>query len=312
MLTDDESILPLEVVAAVIRDSNGKVLIAKRPVDKHQGGKWEFPGGKVEKGESRRSALVRELHEEIGIDIGHSARLISVYYEYDDKAIYLDVYEVLQWEGDAIGKEGQPIRWVSPYELHDFEFPEANSSIVEAACLPKYLKLIGPAADTLEYKKNFLANIETGYRLFLEVFNDATALKSEFKPDHELINWLLDTAAEHQADVVFESPPPLVRSDYSLHLSAQELLKIKEKPIARKVSASCTSAEDLFKAQRLGLDFIVIGPVSMSCADDSKAIGWPLFQSYSSQVNIPVYASGGIGEKDMVLAREYGAQGIVI
>ena len=300
--------LPIEVVAAVIRNSEGKVLIAQRPSNKHQGGKWEFPGGKVEKGESRRSALVRELSEELGIDIGHSTRLISVYHEYEDKAIYLDVYEVLQWDGAVVGKEGQPIRWVTSESLNDFEFPDANASIVEAARLPKHIKLLGGTAnDAAVYKENFISNLESVQWMFLQTFNE----EHLYQPDHECLNWLLDAAGEHQATVILEAPPPLIRNDYSLHLSAEELLKIQERPPATKVSASCSTPGELFKAQRLGLDFIIVGPVLLDSTDGKKALGWPMFQSLSSRVNIPVYASGGVSGKDIELAREYGAQGVV-
>ena len=308
LIEDDQAMLPIEVVAAVIRNADGKVLIAKRHSDKHQGGKWEFPGGKVEKGESRRSALVREIREEIGIDIGHSARLISVYHEYDDKAIYLDVYEVLQWTGEAEGREGQPINWVDTDELHEFEFPEANSPIVEAACLPKHLKVMGAAKDEEDFKTQFNANIQSGHRLFLQSFNAEAA---SYKPSHDEINWMLDTASSHQVKVMFESPPPLVRSDYYLHLNTEELQKVQEKPSATRVSAICSNSEELFKAQRIGLDFLLVGPVLTNASGGNKVIGWPTFQSLSARVNIPVYAMGGVGEKDMELAREYGAQGIV-
>lgn len=305
---DDQTMLPIEVVAAVIRDFDGNVLIAQRPLDKHQGGKWEFPGGKVEKGESRRSALVRELNEELGIDIGHSTRLISVYHEYEDKAIYLDVYEVLQWEGIATGKEGQSIRWVPSENLNNFDFPAANASIVEAALLPKHIKMLGSVTNDATYKESFISSLESGQWMFLQTFNEQDSL---FKPDHESLNWLLDKAAEHQATIMLESPPPLVRNDYSVHLSQEELLKIQERPFAAKVSASCSTPGELFKAQRLGLDFIIIGPVLTGEKNGQSALGWPMFQSLSSRVNIPVYASGGVTGKDMELAREYGAQGIV-
>ena len=300
--------LPIEVVAAVIRNSDGKILIAQRPIDKHQGGKWEFPGGKVEKGESRRSALLRELNEELDIEIGHSTRLISVYHEYEDKAIYLDVYDVRQWKGTAIGREGQAIEWVDEGHLLDYDFPAANASIVKAAMLPQQLKVLVFAADIDAYKSKVSADIDHGHRLFLQVFNEQNLASN---PDHELINWLLDTAAKHKAVVMFQSPPPLVRSDYSLHLDADELFKAQDKPQAAQVSATCATSEELFKAQQLGLDFIIIGPVLLNSVGAQKALGWPTFQSLSARVNIPVYASGGVSEKDMELAREYGAQGIV-
>jgi len=295
---------PIEVVAAVIRDAKGNILIAKRPSDKHQGGKWEFPGGKVEGGESRRAALARELQEELGIEVGHSARLISVYHEYQDKSIYLDVYEVTQWEGVAHGKEGQPIKWVSPQNLNDFEFPAANAPIIEAAILPKYIKILRPTVTADAFTQQVLSALAAGQRLLLQNCDESELT-------HEQVNWLLDTAANYQAEVIFQSPPPLVRHDYNLHLSTDELLKAQDKPIAKRVSASCYTPGELFKAQRLGLDFIFVGPVLMnSIAHEQKALGWPVFQSLAGRVNIPVYAVGGLSEKDLELAREYGAQGL--
>ena len=303
---DDQSMLPIEVVAAVIRDAEGKILIAQRPSDKHQGGKWEFPGGKVEKGESRRSALLRELNEELDIEIGHSTRLISVYHEYEDKAIYLDVYEVSQWSGVATGKEGQAIRWVTVDELEEFEFPAANSSIIQAVKLPKQVKRLKYLADLEVFKAMFLSEIELGHRLFL-LSND----NNQAVTDSEGVNWLLDTAAENQVVVLFEFSPTLVRNDYGLHLSSAELLKINEKPSALIVSASCSGPGELFKAQSLRLDLIIVGPVLAELAEGEKPLGWPIFQSLTGRVNMPIYAAGGVSVKDMELAREYGAQGVV-
>ncbi len=123
----------LHVVAAVIYDEKQEqVLIAKRPDDKHQGGKWEFPGGKVDEGESAGEALKRELFEELDIRISHFDRLIEIHHDYPDKSVFLDIYEVHQFSGEAIGKEGQEVRWVKPSKLSAFTFPDANVAIIEA------------------------------------------------------------------------------------------------------------------------------------------------------------------------------------
>lgn len=306
-MDDNLEIKPIEVVAAVIRDADGKILIAKRSSDKHQGDKWEFPGGKVEQGESRRSALSRELNEELGIEIGHSSRLISIYHEYVDKSIYLDVYEVTQWFGEASGKEGQPIEWVSPDSLKQFEFPEANAPIIEAVSLPKLIKVLKPHTDFDAFKQQVMNSLETGYSLLM--YSPESEAAHE---ESEHLSWLLDTVAEYSAEVLLQSPPALVRSDYNLHFSAKELLHLTEKPVAKRVSASCHSPGELFKAQRLGLDFVIIEPVlTRSLATGIDALGWPKFQSLASRINIPVYAAGGLSGKDLELAREYGAQGIV-
>ena len=306
-MDDNLEIKPIEVVAAVIRDADGKILIAKRSSDKHQGNKWEFPGGKVERGESRWSALFRELNEELGIEIGHSSRLISIYHEYADKSIYLDVYEVTQWLGEAVGKEGQPIEWVSPDNLKQFEFPAANAPIIEAVCLPKLIKVLKPHADFESFKQQVTNSLKTGYRLLMYSPEREAAY---MEPEH--LGWLLDMASEYSAEVLLQSPPALVRSDYSLHFSAKELLHLTEKPLAKRVSASCHSPGELFKAQRLGLDFVIIEPVlTRSVETGVDALGWPKFQSLANRINIPAYAAGGLSGKDLELAREYGAQGIV-
>lgn len=129
------------VVAAVIRASDGRILIAKRPQAAHQGGLWEFPGGKVDAGESEPQALVRELEEELGIVATTFQPLIRIRHDYPDKSVELSVWTVdgfLQAEAvqGELGREGQRIAWVSPESLNDYEFPAANRPIIAAARLP--------------------------------------------------------------------------------------------------------------------------------------------------------------------------------
>ncbi len=128
----------LHVVAAVIwRDcvgQPGQILLAKRPVGKHQGGKWEFPGGKVEKGEMATHALVRELLEELGIKAA-PARLtpfVQVHHRYPDKSVFLDVWELRDFTGIPQGREGQDIGWFTLNELATLPFPAANLPILNA------------------------------------------------------------------------------------------------------------------------------------------------------------------------------------
>jgi 8-oxo-dGTP diphosphatase len=126
----------VHVAAAVIRDDSGKILIARRADTQHQGGLWEFPGGKVEADESVESALARELQEELGIVVGAARPLIKVRHDYPDKQVLLDVWEVSQFSGEPHGAEGQPLAWVSAKDLLNYEFPAANQPIVAAARLP--------------------------------------------------------------------------------------------------------------------------------------------------------------------------------
>ncbi|MCD8514293.1 MAG: 8-oxo-dGTP diphosphatase MutT [Nitrincola sp.] len=127
-----EGLSLLHVAAAVIYNADGDILIARRPEHKHQGGLWEFPGGKVEADETATHALSRELEEELGIIPLHAESLIQVTHHYPDKSVLLDVFQVSQFRGEATGCEGQPIQWVSPASLADFQFPEANQPIIDA------------------------------------------------------------------------------------------------------------------------------------------------------------------------------------
>jgi len=127
----------IHVAAAVIRGADGRVLIAKRPLDKHQGGLWEFPGGKVEAGERVEAALARELLEELGIVVTAAQPLIQVRHDYPDKQVLLDVWEVQAFTGEPHGAEGQPLMWVTADQLTNYSFPAANQPIVAAAPPPQ-------------------------------------------------------------------------------------------------------------------------------------------------------------------------------
>src|SRR4051812_38195296 len=109
----------IHVVAGVLRDALGRVLIAQRPAGKHLAGLWEFPGGKCERDEDPHDALRRELHEELGVTAGAAQQLIAVPWRYAEKSICLDVYSVAEYRGEPHGREAQALRWATPQELLD-------------------------------------------------------------------------------------------------------------------------------------------------------------------------------------------------
>ena len=122
----------VHVAVGVISDGADRILIARRADHLHQGGLWEFPGGKVEAHESVEQALRRELFEELAIEITAQQPLLSIAHDYVDKSVLLDVWWVDAFAGEPQGREGQPLRWVNVASLQDFEFPAANQSIIAA------------------------------------------------------------------------------------------------------------------------------------------------------------------------------------
>jgi len=124
------------VAVGVVTDDKGRILVTRRAADAHQGGLWEFPGGKVESGEGVLEALARELKEELGLTVEASEPLIRIEHDYGDKQVALDVHRVTQWRNEPRGLEGQPLAWLLPEALKALEFPEANTAILECLLMP--------------------------------------------------------------------------------------------------------------------------------------------------------------------------------
>ena len=122
----------IHVVAGALADGRGRVLVTRRPDGAHQGGLWEFPGGKVEAGETVTAALRRELYEELGIRVQVAEPLLHIRHAYPDKTVLLEVWRVTAYQGEPHGREGQPLIWVVPARLADFAFPAADAPIIEA------------------------------------------------------------------------------------------------------------------------------------------------------------------------------------
>lgn len=122
----------LHVAVGVITNAHDEILLSLRPPDRPHGGLWEFPGGKLEVGESVQQALARELHEEIHIEVVSAKPLIRIPYDYPEQAVLLDVWQIDNWRGAPQAREGQVLRWVARDRLADYAFPSANRAILQA------------------------------------------------------------------------------------------------------------------------------------------------------------------------------------
>lgn len=298
----------LHVVAAVIRGGDGRILLAQRPANKHQGGKWEFPGGKVEAGETPPAALCRELHEELGIEAVDFNPLIKVRYVYPERAVLLDVWEVSAFTGEPHGREGQPVAWFDAEQLPLLEFPPANYPIVTAARLSEFCLITPEPADAETFLLELEASLQTGVRLL--------QFRAKSLPAEQylaLAQAVVALAHRYGAKVILNSPPVMLEEADGLHLTTQQL-KRGVKPVLSEgkwLSAACHDAGELEMAARLGVDFAFLAPVMPTLTHpDVQNMGWGVFAELLEKVNFPVYALGGLQPADMQQARICGAQGI--
>jgi len=281
----------VHVAVAVIEAKNGDICIAKRAEHQHQGGLWEFPGGKVEPGETITQALQREIHEELGVAVHQHSPLISVRYRYPDKHVLLDVHRVYDFSGEAHGKEGQPVIWSPKSELGNYEFPAANKGILNALLLPERIAIIDrEASDQLQK----LQDKYTSEDLAMYVRNANGA-------DPVVISKLKDRGfLMMQKD-----------DEDMCHLTSSQLMKTQTRPSVRWLSAACHNEAEVEQANNLAADFIFISPVNDTPSHpDTKGIGWEQFQLLAELAHMPVYALGGVGLDDLETARRHGAQGI--
>ena len=299
----------IHVVAAVI-ERDGHILIARRHDHVHQGGKWEFPGGKVEPQEPVQTALCRELEEELGIQAKCFEPLITVAHDYVDKQVLLDVWRVTEFDGQAIGAEGQEIRWTSPHSLSEFEIPDANVPIVSAAQLPRHY-VITPSLDdsVAAFCGGFRRALEAGYRLFQLRIKEALSAQDTA----QLVSAISAMKQEHDAWVLVNSDmSDAVQSQLDgVHLTSGQLHRITSRPSQHRwVAASCHSLSDIQQAEKLGLDFVTLSPFKPTASHPhAQPLPLTLFSQWVSAAKLPVYGLGGVAPADLGQLVALGAQG---
>ncbi len=301
----------IHVAAAAIIDPEGRVLLTRRHDHLHQGGLWEFPGGKLEPGETVEVALRREIREELDLKLLAHRPLIQVRHHYPDRSVLLDVHLVTDYQGEARGMEGQPLAWVEPGELDRYPMPAADRPIVAALNLPDKYLITG--ADPTEPER-FLACLERA----LEKGVRLVQLRAPGLPE-ALLAGLAEAAVAlcHRKDarLLLNGTPELaerVGAD-GVHLNRHHLLVLDERPLGddRLVAASCHSAEELARAAHLGADFVVLSPVLPTASHpDAVPIGWERFAELAAEMSMPVYALGGMREGLIPEAWAHGGQGI--
>jgi 8-oxo-dGTP diphosphatase len=292
-------------------------LLASRPQGKGWAGWWEFPGGKIEAGESPEHALTRELAEELGIKPNVTQQWLVRQYDYPAthdsaaKTVLLHFYFVTAWAGEPTPHEGQQLSWQVADNITVAPILPANAPIMHALALPPVYAIsniaeLGEAA----YLDALQAALNNGLRLVQ--IREKHLTKDEFI---RLANHILALAKPYNAKVFISQDIALARdlSADGVHLPSQNLMMLKTKPAGLIVSASCHNAEELAHAQMLGLDFVVLSPVqSTQSHPEADALGWQAFAAMAQKVSLPVYALGGMTLTDLPMALSYGARGVAL
>ena len=293
-------------------DAANRVLVARRPEHVHQGGLWEFPGGKIEAGETMYDALRRELREEVGIHEIYGRPLIRVHHDYPEQSVLLDVWQINRFSGQPAGCEGQEIKWLPIEQLSGHDFPAANRPIITALRLPAcYMITPEPGSDDAVFVHQLKQSVKRhGIRLV-----QLRCKQCDVNRLIRLAEICLPACHELGAQMLVNGSPDVLNATGAdgLHLSSAALYDFTSRPCddARWLAVSCHNSADLHQAQLIRADFAVLSPVLQTKSHPTLTpLGWSGFETMVTQVAIPVYALGGMTSALLSQAWQSGGQGI--
>ncbi len=302
----------MHVMAGVMLDTQGRVLLAQRPPGKHLAGLWEFPGGKLEAGEAPADGLVRELQEELGVDAVVGKPLIRVPWRYGERSLLLDARVVRSWRGEPASLDGQALQWCVPAAVDLNLLAPADRHILRALQLPTRYAITAdvPEEASGEWRQRIRGAIDAGERMILLRFPQwpvaqVRALAAELLPEardrgtHLLLSGDVDGALALGEGV-------------GVQLKAAQLTTFHARPLplTQWVGASCHHDDELEQAQEVA-DFATLSPVAATTTHPgAPPMGWATFEARVSGSALPVYALGGMSPALLDTARAAGGQGV--
>jgi len=316
-----EKIKLVEVAAAVLQRPDGSFLLAQRPSDKIWAGYWEFPGGKLESGESAYDALVRELKEELGITVKTAYPWLTRVFTYPHATVRLSFFRVTAWSGELHPHEGQTFSWEWPPSL---TLPRgergqisvspvlpANAPILRALSLPSLYAISNvQELGEEEFLRRLRSALEKGLRLVQ--LREKTLSHDDYR---NLALGVLSLAHAYDAKVLFNGDVALAQElgADGVQLAGAQLFQIDERPDVDLCGASCHNSEELRRAETLGCDFALLSPVLPTRSHpDAPHLEWEGFAAISAAASIPVYALGGLEVAYMETAWQHGAHGVAL
>lgn len=307
----------VHVAVGVIMQSD-QVLICWRDASLHQGNRYEFPGGKVEAGETPEQALQRELFEEINIRVERAVRAQQLYFNYPEKTVCLHIFKVIAFSGKPCGQQNQAIRWVNRHELHQYQFPDANAPILRMVLLPDQYVITQPQDNPQTLDQWLDWHIQhTPQQAWLYVrhkqldvnqYQQAIATLARQRPDLKLF------AMYSHIQQLKPLWSVLVPQLSGVHLSQTDLMQLSAKPdlpTAWHCFAACHDAASIIRANELKMDAILLSPLhATSTHAGQEGLGWPQWQQLCEKSTVPVYALGGIVPDDLVQVQQAGGFGV--
>ena len=300
----------------MLRANGQEFLLAQRPEGKVYAGYWEFPGGKVEPGESVREALIRELQEELGITVTACSPWLTRQFTYPHATVRLHFWRVTAWNGEigiTAPLEHAAVNWEKCGKSASVTpILPANAPILKALSLPTTMAITMAETEGTEVQVERLeAALSNGLRLI--------QIRDKNWPSAQLL-WF----AEVVTRLVHNHPNALVLVNDDahiarcvgadgLHLSSASLIECTQRPDFGWVGASCHNALELAKAVELGCDYALLGPVLPTLTHpEASAMGWAEFTRLITDCPIPVFALGGMQGDMMLEAQQNGAHGMAM
>jgi 8-oxo-dGTP diphosphatase len=301
----------LRVAAAVLIRDDGRVLLAQRLPGTPYPGYWEFPGGKLEAGESAHDALVRELDEELGISVSHVVPWLVQRYSYPHAHVELNFFRVFGWSGDPRGRDGQALAWQTPGAFEVAPLLPANAAVLRSLELPPvYAISMAEDLGIGAFLERARSAIDGGVRLI--------ELREKSFSEEELARFaekLLALGKSRGARFLLNGDADAARrlGCAGVHWTSTRLMAAQRRPTEMLCAASCHDEVELARAVELGVDFVVLGPVLPTPSHaTARPLGWTRFEELSRGMPLPVYALGGIKRADLEQAMQHGAHGVAL
>ncbi len=298
----------IRAAVGVLQQKDGKILIAKRQKGQLMAGFWELPGGKIEADETPKNAAIRELREELGIEVEALSLHKTMQQKYQNRIVELHIFNIEKYQNQPAGIEGQTIAWSSINLLKNYQLLPTMKAFIASITLPKKY-WITPSKN--HQSTEWLAKFEQKLRQNIRLIQ----LRSKTALDECFIKELSRKCQQHSVKLLLNTPDKTFTQTYvdGFHLTTSELLKLSHRPCSddKFLGASAHNLDDAKYAEKIGADFIVISPVQPTKTHPNAIpIGWENAHQVANSLNIPVYFLGGMGEKDLAKTIELGAQGI--